>query len=537
MSTPPPSNIKFVPINTPERNTVRFEKLVLLIIRADYIFSRLEEVCSAIFADTRIQCVFTIPEPKSIVDRSLDLYLKDAGCILLPWNIALTKKFDLAIAASPNGDFEKIDAPLLLFQHGPALGKSGAYDSTLKAINRLKTREYPTYICEPTSKGEITDLPANIKTVYVGDPVFDKILYSEKYREEYRAALNCNTQKLVIITSTWGPNSLLSNIRTIAEDLLRELPYTEYRVAMILHPYIWAAHGEWQIKTWFKKELYAGLNIVPHEIGWEAAIIAADIVIGDYGSVTNYGASIGKPVLRYEPSEDSVPKGIAIAEHANINSIPIKNSYKALTVIRALEATPLQTNRLEPTAFANVGHSLESIQHLVYSILGIKVGNKAPEKTLAQRPRPIQIDNEIYRTITLVKQQKGEAILNIKAFKSSSLDYNWVFDGPRIQLIEKEAMPSINLAPPEIVVIDNTLSSKFVSRLMDTQSDTTKLVCINKNSEWIAILNRVNLFKVQTDCPDSILTARAIWYLLKLNKTRCILETISNNYIVSLMKG
>ncbi len=72
---------------------------------------------------------------------------------------------------------------------------------------------------------------------------------------------------------------------------------------------------------------------------------------------------------------------------------------------------------------------------------------------------------------------------------------------------------------------------------MDTQSDTTKLVCINKNSEWIAILNRVNLFKVQTDCPDSILTAQAIWYLLKLNKTRCILETISNNYIVSLMKG
>ena len=106
---------------------------MLLIIRADYIFSRLEEVCSAIFADTRIQCVFTIPEPKSIVDRSLDLYLKDAGCILLPWDIALTKKFDLAIAASPNGDFEKIDAPLLLFQHGPALGKSGAYDSTLKA--------------------------------------------------------------------------------------------------------------------------------------------------------------------------------------------------------------------------------------------------------------------------------------------------------------------------------------------------------------------------------------------------------------------
>lgn len=226
-----------------------------------------------------------------------------------------------------------------------------------------------------------------------------------------------------------------------------------------------------------------------------------------------------------------------IALDTNINSIPIKNSYKALKVIRALEAAPLQTNRLEPTAFANVGHSLESIQHLAYSILGIKAGNKAPEKTLAQRPRPIQIDNEIYRTITLVKQQKGEAILNIKAFKSSSLDYNWVFDGPRIQLIEKEAMPSINLAPPEIVVIDHTLSSKFISRLMDTQSDTTKLVCINKDSEWIVILNRLNLFKVQTDCPNSILTARAIWYLLKHNKTRCILETINNNHFVSLTKG
>lgn len=511
---------------------------MLLIIRADYVFSRLEEICSAIFADTRIQCVFTIPEPKSIVDRSLDLYLKDAGCILLPWDIALVNKFDLAITASPNGDFEKINAPLLVFQHGPGLGKSGAYDSTLKAINRLKMRQYPTYICEPTSKGEITRLPANIKTAYVGDPVFDKILYSEKYREEYRAALNCNAQKLVIITSTWGPNSLLSNIRTIVEDLLKELPHSEYRVAMILHPYIWAAHGEWQIKTWFKKELYAGLKIVPHEMGWEAAIIAADIVIGDYGSVTNYGASIGKPVLRYEPSEDSVPKGIAIVEHANNNSIPIKSSHKALKVIRALEATPLHTNRLDPTAFSSVGHSLESIQHLACSVLGIEIDNRATVKLVAQPARPIQIDNELYRTVTLETQQKGETVLNIQAFKSSSLDYNLVFDGPRIQLIKKEVTSMFNLTPSEILVIDNnSLSGKFISKLIETQSDTAGLFCINCGSEWIAKSKTNGSFKAQTDCPYSVLTARSIWYLLKLKKTHCIIETNCKNYRLTLMEG
>jgi hypothetical protein len=38
------------------------------------------------------------------------------------------------------------------------------------------------------------------------------------------------------------------------------------------------------------------LLVIPPEEGWRAAVVAADVVVGDHGSCTQYAAAIGKRV-------------------------------------------------------------------------------------------------------------------------------------------------------------------------------------------------------------------------------------------------
>jgi hypothetical protein len=79
--------------------------------------------------------------------------------------------------------------------------------------------------------------------------------------------------------------------------LLGALPSDEYRVALVLHPNVWSWYGEFQIESlWLDRARDAGLLLLPPDNGWKAALISADLVIGDQGSVTLYAAALDKPV-------------------------------------------------------------------------------------------------------------------------------------------------------------------------------------------------------------------------------------------------
>jgi hypothetical protein len=69
------------------------------------------------------------------------------------------------------------------------------------------------------------------------------------------------------------------------------------KVAAVLHPNIWAAHGRAQVLGWFADLIRDGLLVIPPERGWQAATIASDIVAGDHGSTTVYAAASGTPVI------------------------------------------------------------------------------------------------------------------------------------------------------------------------------------------------------------------------------------------------
>jgi hypothetical protein len=79
--------------------------------------------------------------------------------------------------------------------------------------------------------------------------------------------------------------------------LMSELPPERFKVAASLHPAIWATHGRRQVRAWLQDCVEAGLMLLEPQDDWRPAIVAADYVIGDHGSVTVYAAAVGRPVL------------------------------------------------------------------------------------------------------------------------------------------------------------------------------------------------------------------------------------------------
>ncbi|MEV0786363.1 hypothetical protein AB0I52_26070 [Streptomyces sp. NPDC050423] len=142
--------------------------------------------------------------------------------------------------------------------------------------------------------------------VLAGDPCFDRVLAARPYRERFRRALGVRAgQRLIVLNSTWNPESFFGDGGAGGDDLLpallprlaREFPVDEYRFAAVLHPNIWHGHGPGQVRAWLDRARRCGLVLIDPLEGWRQALVAADAVVGDHGSVTFYAAALGTPVL------------------------------------------------------------------------------------------------------------------------------------------------------------------------------------------------------------------------------------------------
>lgn len=124
------------------------------------------------------------------------------------------------------------------------------------------------------------------------------MLASRPLREAFRQRFGAHPQqRLVLISSTWAHTSLYGRDPSLVSRIARQLPLDEYRIVVALHPNIWYGHTPWQVRSWIDEWVRAGVIVLPPEEGWRAALVAADVTIGDHGSVTFYSAALGNPVL------------------------------------------------------------------------------------------------------------------------------------------------------------------------------------------------------------------------------------------------
>jgi hypothetical protein len=347
----------------------------------------LETLPSLLRDDNRVTVVFAYDPTSAFNAGVLDL-LRDAGCRVMPWEQLGHTAPDLILSASENIDVPEGDCPVLVLPHGVGFQKlvpdsrsphdrlSGVVKDSLLDAGRAwlavshPAQEEQLLAAHPKAAG---------RTLLVGDPCFDELVSSRPRREAYREALGvAERQRLVMVSSTWGPTSLLASHPELLPRLLAQLPCDEYRVGAIVHPNVWSAHGAWQIRTLQAAALDAGLLLMPTVHAWRPALVAADVVIGDHGSVTLYGASAGMPTLLAAFGRDAVP-GTAAYHLAAV--APRLDTHKDLlqqVEDVARDHTPRRYTAVAEHAFAEPGHALARLRTAVYRLLRLPEPSTSP---------------------------------------------------------------------------------------------------------------------------------------------------------------
>lgn len=302
------------------------QRSVLAVVHNVTAATRLFDVLPILADDPRVQVHFTCPRSSPFHGQIAE-YLSAREVTPVSWRLAAKTRFDLAIATSHGGPLHELNAPLIVLPHGMGYNKYlpripnsesgktvfGMSPEWLLHDGRVIASSLVLSHPEQLDRLRHSCPPAADVAVVAGDPTFDRMLASLPLRHLYRAALGVrDTQRLIFVSSTWGPASLYGRRPDLVRRLRAELPLDDYAVAVALHPNTWSAHSPWQIRRWLHACTRSGVIAFPAEEGWRAGLVAADLVIGDHGSVTFYGASLDRPVVLAEAPQDAVDPASAI---------------------------------------------------------------------------------------------------------------------------------------------------------------------------------------------------------------------------------
>ncbi|MFF4159518.1 hypothetical protein [Streptomyces sp. NPDC001678] len=316
--------------------TAEPERTVLGVIHNITSATRLLDLLAPFEGDSRVHVVFTCTGSSAFENGTRE-FMTARQLPWISWEEAKREKFDLAVSSSRGGELHKINAPLVGAPHG------AGYNKNLRREPGAGSREPGAGSRKPEAFGLDAEwlthdgklIPSAIVlshdeqrdrlrrgcpeavpiSVVAGDPCMDDLRAGLPFRSEYRAALGLTPgRKLLVLTSTWGPRSLLGANMDLVRRALAELPHDEYRVLAAVHPNVWYGHGGWQLRAWLAPYLRAGLLLpAPETDTWKAALVAADAFIGDHGSLTLYAAALGVPGLLGAFGDEVVAAGSPMA--------------------------------------------------------------------------------------------------------------------------------------------------------------------------------------------------------------------------------
>ncbi|MEV8053062.1 hypothetical protein [Streptomyces bacillaris] len=387
--------------------TRRIRRRVLAVVHTVTAGQRLLEAVQLLEGEARVQVFFT--QAPDVFNHGVDSFLEQLGGLVLPWHQAVQLPFDLALAAA-HGGLHELHAPVVVLPHGAGHNKlvPGGHRGRqvtgrgVYGLNRQwliqDGRVVPESIVlahheELTRLGRECPEALPVAEV-VGDPCFDRISVSLPLRALYREALGVRTrQQLVLACSTWGPGSLLGQEWELLERLVDELPREDFRVAVLLHPHVWNAHGEWQVRSWLAALGRSGLLVISQYADWVGALVAADHIVGDHGSVSLYGAMTGAPVLLGHVPEDTLDPGSPAAELASI--APRLHPGRPLSRQLARSAAAYRKERYQQVAAritSEPGQFAVRMRALIYRKLRLRAPAVRPRTDHAALPVVVRHD-------------------------------------------------------------------------------------------------------------------------------------------------
>ncbi|WP_030599871.1 hypothetical protein [Streptomyces rimosus] len=385
--------------------TVSGTKRVLVIVHTEVYGRRLLDLLPLLESDLRVEVAFTVP-PHAFNAGARRL-LRALGASVVPWETAVRTDFDLALAAGSQG-MEQVRAPLIRISHGAGhlslarvadgvrSGRRGPGGITGRRYLMWGGRVVPRAVAL-AHRDDLAELArwcpeALLAAEVVGDPCHDRIRASLPLRRRYRSALGLRRgRKLVLVTSTWGRRSAFNRLDALLPRLLSELPRDTYRTALLVHPNVWSRYGHWQLRAWLAGCRRAGLHVLPPDADWRPPLIAADWIIGDYGSVTLYGAMSGAPILLNRfPHEDANPASPGVELALTAPALSPAHPLEAQLRYAAQEYRPEDYARIAARITSEPGHCHRNFRRLMYRVLGL--GQPACPPVTPPLPMPAPLD-------------------------------------------------------------------------------------------------------------------------------------------------
>lgn len=376
-------------------------KTVLAVVHTVTSGQRLIDVVRLLESDLRIQVVFTAAP--DVFSNGVNDLLRDLGGVVISWEQATRMVFDLALAAA-YGSLHELHAPVIVLPHGAGYNKLAARHGTggaaaARGVYGLDPQSIirggsvvPTAIVL-SHQADLAVLGRQCPealpvAVVAGDPCYDRILASSSHRAVYRRALGVNRgQRLIVTVSTWGSRSLFGQAIELLDRVLTELPQDEYRIVTLMHPNVWFGHGPRQVRAWLTGAMERGLRLIPPSADWMGPLIAADLIVGDHGSVAVYGAAAKVPViLAGFPSDDVFPASasalLASSAPRLREGIPLARQLADAQANHQTQLSELVAERIT----SEPGRFNQNTRRLMYRILGLSQPATIPAMPPAEIP-------------------------------------------------------------------------------------------------------------------------------------------------------
>ncbi|MBT2411534.1 translation initiation factor 2 [Streptomyces sp. ISL-12] len=351
------------------------------------------DVLPVFSGDDRITRLFTLVPGSDFGADALSA-IDALGGRTVPWSEACHRSYDLVVAASPKGDLRLLRGPHVLLPHGAGFNKSipgeGSADSASgldPAYLRRTEHDAPIALHALAHPGQVAtvaamDSKAARHAKVIGDLTLERVLASSSLRDRYRAALGTGARELLVLVSTWGPESLIRRHPGLPAALAAHLPHDEYQLALVIHPNERSLLGTYELTERLAPALDAGMILpAPHE-EWASVLIAADALVTDHGSTAlYYCAARDRPVVSVHQGGDELipdsPMGVLLDR--------VPKPGRAEEIVDALRAyRPGPGQAAAEAAFAPPGDAVDRLRTEVYALLGLA----PPTHTLTPRPLP-----------------------------------------------------------------------------------------------------------------------------------------------------
>ncbi|GLW91322.1 hypothetical protein Aglo03_21380 [Actinokineospora globicatena] len=257
-------------------------------------FGRLRDVVFAVGADADVTVRWSAVGGAPAVEQAL----RAAGVATVPWSRA--DGFDLVLACHTTGEVPGLVVTITDADDIPVAVGVSTEDDRAAAEASI-----------PGAAG---------RTFVMGDPTWARVLAVADRRAEFRQVLGVPDNVALVALGCARPDAVAL--------VLSRLPYDEYRVATLV------PGGDVGV---------GGLIAVSPESDWIAALIAADVVIGDPGPVLRYARGLGRTVLPSTVVDEDVLSAV-LATESTVESMPAVSPGSARDRIRGLLGLPIATS-------------------------------------------------------------------------------------------------------------------------------------------------------------------------------------------------